>query len=138
MRICKVCGRIIHNDEANFCEYCGALAREGNNSSYVEGIAPNAVNQPYRSNTDTSVEKPMSFGNWLLVFALPFIPIVGQIGFLVLLGYWAFSRQIGPTRKNFARAMLLMTVVILILMMSLFGDMLSNPTALYDYLYSNQ
>ena len=26
--ICKVCGRTISNEEANFCEYCGASFRE--------------------------------------------------------------------------------------------------------------
>lgn len=149
--ICKVCGRNIANEEANFCEYCGASFRPGTDNKVSEGyINQNIqVQRPYlnmeyeqkmnqeREKVVQSVavpDKTMSFGDWMLSYVLLFVPYVG-IGFLF---FWAFGKSTPPTKKNWARVMLILMGIAVILMfgvMSAFGGSLSDPTALLNSLY---
>ena len=52
---------------------------------------------------------------------IPFIPFVGFIAYPVLLLVWAFSNDTPPTKKNWARA----SLVIILIMVVLFVMMLS-------------
>ena len=151
--VCKVCGRTIANEEANFCEYCGASFRNGaeniypefqyqntnnyqgnnqysqNNTHHMQGNRAYGAN-PFQpgGNANASemqgnvVEKPMTFGNWMMVMILPFIPMIGQIAYLAVLFMWAFGVKTPPTKKNWARATLVMLVVALFFVFALFGS----------------
>jgi hypothetical protein len=168
--ICKICGRTITNDTANFCEYCGASFRPGtdnrdsekfvrndNNSTqetafkendyanarsqqnpYAQGMAGQRVNTPRTliSGLFDSSDRPMTMGNWLIIYLLPFVPIVGMVLFLVILFTWGFGAKVAPTKKNWARATLVM-VVILILMLSVIisSGYLGDPNALLESIY---
>lgn len=152
--ICKTCGRTIANEEANFCEYCGASFRVGvdniypefkdnttngdqnthsyygqDGSAHMQGEAPigrnpyqTSNNQSVTGTQDNKIEKPMTFGNWLMVMLLPFIPMVGTIAYLALLFMWAFGAKTPATRKNWARAMLVMLVVAFFFVFAFFGS----------------
>lgn len=167
--VCKVCGRTIANEEANFCEYCGASFRPGSDNKIDETAASNAQQQytsapsfegsadgtnarqgtfeqgfktfgsmygQNQGNTQQSAERPMTFGNWIAIMLLPFIPVVGSIAFIALLFVWSFNKSVPATRKNWARATLVM-LGICILFISLLmtymgtGDMTTLMNSLY-------
>lgn len=188
--ICKICGRTVQNEEANFCEYCGASFRPGMDNRVLEseqlsGMSTNAqdvmgqqslakegIGQdgPWQSNygqnsygsnarneqsvgsysnqdnttygqSNTAVkEKPMSVGNWLAVMLLGFVPMIGPYAFLALLFFWSFSKSIPPTKKNWARATLIVTLILVVILVMFIGmtggDILTNPTAILDSLYA--
>lgn len=140
--ICKVCGRTIANEEANFCEYCGSSFREMKQTQDMNAInSPNPVvgengqiyqqNQPnsqgqssmkaefqqelyQRNMQNNSNNQPISFWNWLGTMLLPAIPVIGSITYIVLLFVWAFGKDSNPNKKNWARAKLVMTLVSII------------------------
>ncbi len=121
--ICPICGRNIENENAHFCDNCGASLRgvqQGmpmNQSGY--GVPPiqNVGQAPYS-------EAPISFGNWLGTLCLPYIPIVGSIVYLVMLVVWSVSGKTNPTKKNWARASLLVNVVVTILLFMFAGTIM--------------
>lgn len=163
--VCRVCGRTIANENANFCEYCGTatnVSREGgvNYSGYT---GENAVNPSYREASERAgkdywtgdnfsheknssyernssyggnsgyaksstgdpglagilngtagtaeAENSMSFSHWIIVMLLPLIPMIGMFAYLAVLLIWAFGRTATKTRRNWARATLLVTAV---------------------------
>ena len=165
--ICKVCGRTIANEDANFCEYCGASFREikpvenmsqfHSNSvpvsggvqgeqtyqqnqpawqgqSYQQAQASQQMTQPMLNNQS---EKPISFLNWLGTMLLPYIPFFGGITYIVMLFVWAFGKDSNPTKKNWARAKLVVTVISIISMIILIayvaGSILSSGMTFEDY-----
>lgn len=188
--ICKICGRTVQNEEANFCEYCGASFRPGmdnrvpeserlsdtisngqggigqpslgqesiaqngswqsdhGQSSYgsnsmngqAMGGYTNNSNPTYCQSNVASNEKPMSVGNWLAVMLLGFVPLIGPYAFLALLFFWSFSKSVPPTKKNWARATLIVALILVVFLSVLIGmtggDILSNPTAILDSLYA--
>jgi len=142
---CKVCGRHAENENANFCENCGNSFRknyqnyqnaspqynqwqsnannQGNNtyaSGNTNGYGPSS---PYSSQSGTSnrEEEPVSFKSWLLILALPFlllfipIPFVGPLAYIVLLFVWAFGKDTQPSKKNWARANLVISSILFII-----------------------
>lgn len=65
-------------------------------------------------------EKPadvVSVWKWIGIFCLNFIPVAGQIVYLILLLIWAFgsSGRQDPTFTNWARAQLIFILVLVIL-----------------------
>ncbi|ABX40604.1 zinc-ribbon domain-containing protein [Lachnoclostridium phytofermentans] len=187
--VCKICGRTIQNEEANFCEYCGAPFRPGMDNRVLENehsSSPNVYGQditmqqrlgqgsasqngPWQTNYEQSAygnssmkdqvlgrftnqdsntnaqgsavvqEKPMSVGKWLAVMMLGFIPPIGPYAFLILLFYWSFSKSIPLTRKNWARATLIVALVLVIFLFAAIGmtggEILSDPTAILNSIY---
>ena len=168
--VCRTCGRVIVNENANFCEYCGTATnanREGGmeNSSYARGNAGNSSyreNQSYGVGADFSysgnsaygtnegytkgpagdpglvgilngtagtadAENSMSFSHWIVVMLLPLIPMIGIFAYLAVLLIWAFGRTATKTRKNWARATLLITLVSLMMLMYMFQSVLNSP-----------
>lgn len=166
--VCKVCGRAIANENANFCEYCGAdlngrggnigaggysgQANDGryggaygaNNSNYG-GYAQNSYNNGSQgqgtvySGQDNSLtgiltgtagaaqaENSMTFLHWIVILLLPYIPIIGTFAYVILLFVWAFGRTASTTRKNWARATLVMLVVGIFFMSYMLGGMISD------------
>ena len=53
----------------------------------------------------------VSLGDWIVTMILSSIPIVGLIMILV----WAFGGSAKPSKKNFARALIIMTLIGIVL-----------------------
>lgn len=121
--ICKSCGRTIGNENANFCDYCGTSLRE---QSYPEidtaEVHPNEMEA-------VEGEKPISFGNWLGSMGLLFIPVIGGVVYAGMLIYWSLSDKVTESKKNWARATLIMVVLWIILMVFYFERALQQLTA---------
>lgn len=63
-------------------------------------------------------ESPIiSLGEWVLTLFIAAIPIVG----FVMLFVWGFSAESNPTKANFAKAMLIMLVLGVVLWIVIFG-----------------
>ena len=156
--ICKVCGREIANENANFCEYCGASVKDGR---AADGYMAQEPGNPLRENADSfrgtadplrgmpdpfhgrtqdrsgrsggdlrasdSEEKEpvIGFGNWMITMLLPFIPMIGPLVYMVMLFVWAFGGT-NRTKKNWARAMLIMLIISIIMLMIMFGSVFSE------------
>lgn len=163
--ICKVCGRTSANEEANFCDYCGASFRginpdqmwkneQGNdaksNSNYssselyqqnqptMEGGAIRPLWKDQTNGTDIAQEKPVSFIQWLGAMLLPYIPFVGAISYLVMLCLWAFGKDTSPTKKNWARARLVVIAIMLVIIVTFItyymNDFISSGMTMEDYI----
>ncbi len=168
--VCRTCGRVIANENANFCEYCGTATnanREGGmeyssyagenagNSSYREGQSYRAGgdfsysgNSAYGTNAGytrgpagdpgligilngtagtAEAENSMSFSHWIVVMLLPLIPMIGMFAYLAILLIWAFGRTATKTRKNWARATLLVILVSFMMLTYMFQSVLNSP-----------
>lgn len=121
--ICKACGRNSVNESANFCEYCGTSFREDGivkqENSLIEG---KEAFQDMNSNKNAENDKPISFGNWVGTMLLPFIPIVGILIYIVMMFVWAFSKDTPKSKKNWARANLIITILCIILLVFWFSS----------------
>ncbi len=153
--VCRVCGRVIANEDANFCEYCGTatdMSREGSADygSNAGGQTGNSGAQPsgwtnhYGAGMDgqrdsrfggesasgyypagdpglagilngtaglAEAEPSMGFLHWLVILLLPMIPMIGAFAYFVVLLIWAFGHTASKTRKNWARATLIVSVL---------------------------
>ncbi len=122
MMQCTMCGREITNPEANYCEYCGTAV----------GAVAYRETQQTQQTTDTNPPKTDRVSTWLFlgIMALPMVPFVGTIAYLVFLFYWAFAPSIEDSRKSFARATLIYTGVMLLLAIvivgAIFAGIMSN------------
>lgn len=117
--ICNNCGRQSIREDANFCEYCG--------NSFREQAPYNPILPKQEAAALPDKEKPVSFLNWLGSYALIFIPFVGGLVFIVMLFVWAFGGYVPTSKKNWARAMLIMvavaTVFVIIFLIVAFNNM---------------
>lgn len=128
--VCNTCGRHKQNEEANFCEYCGASFRGDNghdiepannyNSQYGTGNTsiPTPPPMPEAINVNQK-EKTVSMLEWLGTYLIMFIPLVGGIVFFVMLLIWSFSNTIPTSKKNWARATLIFYVIMIIILIVL-------------------
>ncbi len=62
-------------------------------------------------------EKPMSLGDWLITIIVQAIPCVG----IIMMFVWAFG-QGNTNRKNYCRAMLIVTAVAVVLIAIFYGS----------------
>ncbi|NLO08700.1 MAG: zinc ribbon domain-containing protein [Clostridiales bacterium] len=142
--ICNSCGRDNQNQNANFCEYCGASLREGNvhvhetettnNYSYQSGTGNASAEAPPPMSVQAieinDNKKPVSYLNWLGTYFIMLIPFVGGIVFFVMLIVWATSSNTPESKKNWARATLTFMIIMLVLALILvliFASLLRNP-----------
>ena len=131
--VCNICGRNIQNEEANFCEYCGNSFRE-----HAQAVA-NVIPQEQILIETVGTEKPISFLNWLgsmsLLLALMFIPFpfVGMITFMVVLCVWAFGKKTSISKKNWARASLIIVGIVFILLVAITISIMNHPV-FQDYM----
>jgi len=79
---------------------------------------PNSVYQNPAVYEDSA---PLSIGNYLVMMLVGAIPVVGLIMMLV----WAFSGSANTNRKNYARAVLIMMLVVLVLSIIFGASLLS-------------
>jgi len=56
-------------------------------------------------------EKPVSVGDWILTFILLAIPLVN----FILIIYWALSDSTPASKRNYCRASILLTAIIVVL-----------------------
>lgn len=112
---CKSCGRMIENENANYCEYCGTLLKE---QSFQEFRSAEVYQNEKEEKEE---EKPITFGNWAGSMLLPFIPIFGPIVYVVMLIYWSISDKTVKSKKNWARATLVIVVLSLFLLVAYFN-----------------
>lgn len=146
---CRVCGRKIANEEAHFCEYCGASLREntvpetpvspytGQNGTYnvsAAGQNPNAYEntqipgmkrQP-AADMNSGMESPITFKGWIGIMLLPFIPMIGTFIYFAILFTWAFGSNASQTRKGWARATLLVLLVSAVLLMAMMPSVMGG------------
>ena len=144
---CKDCGRYTSNENANFCEYCGNSFRsefENPNKSNLNENNHN-INQ-YQSRPEPMNEQerqaPISFKNWILTLLLPFIPVVGWLVYLVMLFVWAFDSSTPKSKKNWARASLIMYLIVFVIMIffisSFIGSVFNGSFSLNEFNQFNQ
>ena len=77
------------------------------------------------SSSPDALHKPLSVGDWIVVFLLLGIPVVG----LILIIYWAFGENVNINKKNFSKATLLLIVLtfaLIIIFTIFFGQLFSN------------
>ncbi len=145
---CNVCGRQTQNEEANFCEYCGGSFREHMQNSinmppqnqgipYPGGPMNNMGPMPGHGMPNTPYivqnEKPTSFLNWLGTYGLLFIPLAGWLAFLVLLFIWAFSDNTPTSKKNWARATLILVGILIVVFIIYIIAIMNTP--MYQDIY---
>jgi len=113
---CTMCGREITNPNANYCEYCGTS---------VGMLAYREVQSEPPKPAESKNER-VSTWVFLGIMALPMVPFVGTIAYLVFLFYWAFAPSIEDSRKSFARATLIYTAVMLVFSIAIFGMLIGT------------
>lgn len=97
-------------DNNNFNQYDSGGSYDSTNSGAYSNPNPYYGSQP---NPD---EMPMTVGEWILTLILSAIPCVGFVMLLV----WAFGGSGNVNRRNYARATLIMAVIVVILYFLLF------------------
>ena len=105
MKRCGTCGAII-NDNVTFCTNCGA------NQAYT----PVIYQQP--------AKESVSVGGWIGRSLIPLIPVVGGIVYLIMLFIWSGDTNKEDTFRNWAKAQLIVTLVVVILsiiLIAIFG-----------------
>ena len=117
---CENCGKKIP-DDAVFCTHCGAkqmgaATLTSTQTASAQNYQPSErVNLPPVQKIEISrtPQRPVqsssgvdliSLGQYLIMMIVMAIPIVG----IIMMFVWAFSSDAGPNKKNFARAMLIM------------------------------
>jgi len=87
--------------------------------------------QPQNAANPQTAEPVISTKSWFGMMILQWIPFVGTVIYLVMRLIWAFDAQTPPTKKNWARASLLISViagvVILIAMFFVFKTVMADP-----------
>jgi hypothetical protein len=136
---CQVCGRN-NQGNANFCENCGNSLRTDN----YENQGGDYYQQPYYSqemnnqgvNPTEEKETPISFKSWLGTLLLPLIPFVGGLIYIVMLFVWAFDNNTPQSKKNWARASLLVSLIGFVLVMIFFAfivaAIINGAFSMYD------
>lgn len=139
---CSNCGKS-NPDDARFCDGCGsnlAVTPPQNNftSPPPPPPPPPAQNfqqqyqQPYQQPIGYAPVKdtsPLSMGQYIGMFILTAIPLVGFILLLV----WAFGSDVNVNKKNYSRAVLILaiigivlTIIFSVVLGSLFSSIFSN------------
>ncbi len=127
---CNTCGRQPQNEEANFCEYCGASFREHthaiiNSAPREQRYKDTADQMPGR--TSVSAEKPIPYTNWFGWYGLLLIPVVGWLVFFVLLFVWSFDDNIPKSKKRWARVNLILAIIIVTLVVVYTVAVVTSP-----------
>jgi len=71
--------------------------------------------QPFINQQNYAVDEHVSVGGWIGIFCINLIPIVGWLIFIIMLFVWAFGSTPKKTLKNFAKAMLIIWLIVFVL-----------------------
>lgn len=101
----------------------------GTNAGYTRGPAgdPGLIGILNGTAGTAEAENSMSFSHWIVVMLLPLIPMIGMFAYLAILLIWAFGRTATKTRKNWARATLLVILVSFMMLTYMFQSVLNSP-----------
>ncbi len=136
--ICSQCGKN-NPDDARFCDGCGnTLQAAPINQGYAPPPPPPQYQQPqYQQSyqqpgyTPAVDNSPLSVGQYIGMYLIQLIPVVGFILLLV----WAFSADTNLNKKNWAKAMLIimligiaLTIVISIAMGGMIAALLNSAS----------
>ena len=72
-------------------------------------------------------DEPISVGEWVITAIVAAIPIVGIVMMLV----WAFGKTTNPNKSNWAKAMLIVSIImmlVMIIMMNIMPSMMESIT----------
>lgn len=131
---CNTCGRQTANEEANFCENCGASFRKVQNFYETSKPEEKTTVQMTPSAND---KKPMSVLKWLGFMVTIYIPYIGPFVYLGLLLMWSIRSDVNPNQKNWARATLIfgiITIAILMIYMSrVFAEIVNSGGTFEEY-----
>ena len=104
MKVCNNCGANI-TDNAPFCPNCGASVQP------VQPAQPAypVYQQPMMGNT------PVTVGGWIGRLLIPYIPLVGWLVNIIMLFIWTGDATKEESFRNWAKAQLIITAVIIVL-----------------------
>lgn len=123
---CRSCGSTLE-EGAQFCRTCGAAAAQpAAPQQYTAPVAPQPAAQQgyappyaapysppapppayYAAGAQPVAWAPVGVGEYIGMMFLTAIPLVG----LILLITWAFGSQTNPSKRNYARAILILMVI---------------------------
>lgn len=106
---CTTCGNSMDANAA-FCPNCGAKPGQQPYTNSAPNYAPPVYAQPvqpYYPNNDAINSQPLGVGQYIVMFILMGIPLVGFILMLV----WAFGSNVNKNKKNYARATLIVGII---------------------------
>lgn len=157
MKLCSKCGKSMPDDSI-YCVNCGVsttLPNQAPEPAYQQTApqpptqtppyTPSASQQPAQTPPYTPynpyIQAPPSYpgmpsnqnqtvsvGDWVLTFFVSAIPVVGFIMLLV----WAFGNDAKPSKKNYAKAALLLCLIGVVLSVLAIVFFATAFTALYD------
>lgn len=96
MKECNHCGATF-SDNVSFCPNCG------NNVTVGHPAYPRMS------------KEPVSVGGWIGRSLIPMIPLVGGIVYLIMLFIWSGDTAKEETFRNWAKAQLIVTAIVLVL-----------------------
>lgn len=138
---CENCGNKIP-DEAKFCPVCGATLG-ATPPSYtappyaapeqppVRPAAPAYVPQQPVSYAAQQANPPLTVGQYLGMYLLMCVPILN----IVLLFMWAFGGSVNLNKKNYARAVLILFAVSVVIWIIFGGIFIGTMGGLMDNSY---
>ena len=100
---CKKCGGKLESYASN-CAFCGTPVEKYDTTTHY-----------VKEEKNQGEIKHMSVLQWIGLPLLNAIPLVGSIIYLVLMFKWAFGSTNNLTLKNYARANLLMMLLVIVL-----------------------
>ena len=105
----------------------GNYSQNNYNQNYGQNYGQNNYNQNYGPVMDTS---PLSLGQWVLTILASMIPCAGIILYFV----WAFSKNGNVNRRNYCRASLIITGVVMliyVIFFIIFGAAMAGSSTYY-------
>ncbi|MBE7026332.1 MAG: zinc-ribbon domain-containing protein [Ruminococcaceae bacterium] len=109
MKKCFKCEREF-DDDVQFCPGCGTKLDE------VQSVQALEIKEDKKKNTNN---EPVSVGEWL-VMLVNIIPFIGQLIYFVIMLVWAFSDNIKPSKKTFAKATLIIYAISVAILIAAF------------------
>lgn len=127
-KFCNSCGASM-DANASFCTNCGKTT--SNTAQSVQQPVQQPYYQPaqpvYQNNNVINTQ-PLSVGQYIVMFILMGIPLVGFILTLV----WAFGSNVNTNKKNYARAVLILGIIAGILMVIFYGIIFAAMSSIFS------
>ena len=150
---CPNCG-ISNPNDSKFCESCGSNMTDPSAMPPSAQAAPPPAYKappppvykappppvynappPHYQTLAADLNKPMGIGGYLGMFAINLIPFFGPLVFFIMLFVWSFGSKANTNKKNLARAILIMSIIMIavyLVILIVFGAFL---TPLFEDLF---